>query len=189
MKRILFCSALALMAQLSANAQQSATTTKSVGNGWHLLDFEKDGVYELRVRSRDESDNSSGTNDYVIRFEVINKSTITNVMNYPNPFSTSTRFVFTLTGNKIPDRFRIQVMTITGKVVREINQDEIGPIQIGRNITSFAWDGTDQFGDRLANGLYLYKVFSSIDGEKIELRESGADDYFHKGYGKMYLVR
>lgn len=49
MKRILFCSALALMAQLSANAQQSATTTKSVGNGWHLLDFEKDGVYGISL--------------------------------------------------------------------------------------------------------------------------------------------
>lgn len=151
--------------------------------------LEKDGVYELRVSSRDESNNASGTNDYVIRFEVVNKSSITNVMNYPNPFSTSTRFVFTLTGSKVPDRFRIQIMTITGKVVREINQDEIGPIQIGRNITPFAWDGTDQFGDRLANGLYLYRVFSSIEGENIELRESGADEFFHKGYGKMYLVR
>lgn len=49
MKRILFCSALALMAQLTAQAQQAAPTIKSVGNGWHLLDFEKDGVYGISL--------------------------------------------------------------------------------------------------------------------------------------------
>ena len=50
--------------------------------------------------------------DYRIGFEVINKSTITNLMNYPNPFSTSTRFVFVLTGSKVPDNMQIQIMTV-----------------------------------------------------------------------------
>ena len=43
--------------------------------------------------------------------------------NYPNPFSTSTKFVFTLTGSEIPDVFTIQIMTISGKVVREITKE------------------------------------------------------------------
>ena len=42
------------------------------------------------------------------------------MINYPNPFSTSTRFVFTLTGSEVPDNMMIQIMTITGKVIREI---------------------------------------------------------------------
>ena len=56
-----------------------------------------------------------GAIDYNIQFEIINKQTITEVLNYPNPFSTSTKFVFTLTGSEIPDIFTIQIMTITGK--------------------------------------------------------------------------
>jgi flagellar hook assembly protein FlgD len=120
---------------------------------------------------------------------VINRSTITEVMNYPNPFSTSTRFVFTLTGSEEPTNFKIQIMTITGKVVREIFQDELGPIHIGRNITEFAWDGKDEFGDQLANGVYLYRVITRINGQDIEKRETEADQYFKKGWGKMYLMR
>jgi flagellar hook assembly protein FlgD len=83
----------------------------------------------------------------------------------------------------------IQIMTVTGKVVREITEDELGPIHIGRNVTSYAWDGTDEFGDRLANGVYLYRVLSEINGEEIKQRSSGADQYFKKEFGKMYLMR
>ena len=151
--------------------------------------FPVDGVYQLRVQGADKSNNPSGTYDYKINFEVINKSTITNLLNYPNPFTTATKFVFTLTGSQIPEIFKIQIMTITGKVVREIHKDEFGPIKIGRNISEFTWDGTDTYGDRLANGLYLYRVITKINSSDIELRETGADDYFKKGFGKMYLFR
>jgi flagellar hook assembly protein FlgD len=141
------------------------------------------------VQGTDKSNNQSGKFDYLIKFEVINKSTITNLLNYPNPFSTATKFVFTLTGSQIPEIFKIQIMTITGKVVREIHKDEFGPINIGRNISDFTWDGTDTYGDRLANGLYLYRVITKINSSDIELRETEADQYFKKGFGKIYLFR
>ncbi len=80
-------------------------------------------------------------------------------------------------------------MTISGRVVREIFAHELGPLHIGRNITEFAWDGTDKYGDRLANGIYLYKVDIRLDGNNMEIRETNADQYFHKSYGKMYLMR
>lgn len=152
-------------------------------------DFPVDGDYQLRVQASDRTKNSSGDIDYTIGFEVINKSTITNIVNYPNPFTTSTRFVFTLTGSEIPEVFKIQIMTITGKVVREIHKDELGLIHIGRNISEFAWDGTDTYGDRLANGVYLYHVITKINSQNIEHRETSADGYFKKGFGKMYLFR
>ena len=122
-------------------------------------------------------------------FEVIHESTITHMMNYPNPFSTSTRFVFTLTGSEVPDEIIIQIMTVTGRVVREITEDELGMIRIGRNISEYAWNGTDEFGDPLANGVYLYRVKAQINGEDIKHRDSGADEYFRKEFGKMYLMR
>jgi hypothetical protein len=150
--------------------------------------FPEDGKYDLVVKARDRSNNASGSVQYSISFEVVNKSTITNILNYPNPFSTKTHFVFTLTGAEIPDEFRIQIMTITGKVVKDIRREELGQIRIGRNVTEYTWDGRDEFGDQLANGIYLYRVMTSIDGQQIERRETGADTYFERGFGKMYLM-
>ena len=86
----------------------------------------EDGIYSLKVQAADVSGNVSGTKPYTINFEVVNESTVTNFYPYPNPFSTSTRFVFTLTGKEIPDQIKIQIMTVTGKVVREITQNELG---------------------------------------------------------------
>jgi len=148
-----------------------------------------DGTYELMVQAKDVSHNVSGTTDYKISFEVINKSTITEVLNYPNPFSTSTRFVFTLTGSEVPTYMKIQIMTITGKIVKEIDMNELGNIHIGRNITQYAWDGKDQYGDRLANGVYLYRVITRMNDKSIELNQTSASKYFNHEFGKMYLFR
>jgi hypothetical protein len=149
----------------------------------------KDGTYTLLVQGQDRSGNLSGDFEYQINFKVIQESTISEMMNYPNPFSTSTRFVFTLTGSEIPDRVLIQIMNISGKVVREITESELGSIRIGRNITEYAWDGRDEFGDLLANGVYLYRVHVSSAGKEVKHLSTEADSYFHKGLGKMYIIR
>lgn len=151
--------------------------------------FTLDGEYELLVQASDKSGNSSGDRDFRIGFEIFTKPTITEVMNYPNPFSTRTQFVFTLTGTTPPDYVMIQIMTISGRIVREIHSAEIGPLNIGRNFTEYWWDGRDQFGDPLANGIYLYRVIVKDQGEDLELRSTEAAQYFKKGFGKMYLLR
>ncbi|HYG49321.1 MAG TPA: hypothetical protein VD905_00385, partial [Flavobacteriales bacterium] len=156
--------------------------------------FNTDGIYKLRVKAWDKSDNRSGAGPggegYSIEFEVVQAQTITHVMNYPNPFSTKTHFVFTLTGSELPQYMKIQIFTVSGRVVREITLDELGPLYIGRNITEYAWDGRDEFGDQLANGVYFYRVISKNSGmQDIENRSTGADQYFKKEFGKMYLMR
>lgn len=154
--------------------------------------FPKDGKYELIVSGSDMSDNRAGAMEYRVTFEVINKAMISNMLNYPNPFTTSTAFVFTLTGTEVPQNIKIQIMTITGKVVREITKAELGNIHIGRNITDFKWDGTDQYGQKLANGVYLYRVVTNLNGQSLDKytsKDEDTDKYFNKGYGKMYLMR
>jgi len=151
--------------------------------------FEQNGKYSLLVQGTDKTGNISGDIEYRITFEIVRESSITYMMNYPNPFSTSTRFVFTVTGTEAPDDIIIQIMTVTGRVVREITEAELGPISIGRNITQFAWDGTDEFGDPLANGVYLYRVKAMLNGEEMKHRETDADSHFKKEFGKMYLMR
>ncbi|MDX1955712.1 MAG: C25 family cysteine peptidase [Chitinophagaceae bacterium] len=154
--------------------------------------FTEDGDYELIVTGEDKSGNNAGAIEYRVAFQVINKPMISNLLNYPNPFTTSTAFVFTITGSEVPQNMKIEIMTITGKIVREITIDELGPLHIGRNITEFKWDGTDQFGQKLANGIYLYRVVTNLNGkslEKYKAEDDNTDKYFNKGYGKMYLMR
>ena len=151
--------------------------------------FEEDGMYGLRVQGQDQSGNISGSQPYKIFFEVIQKSSITNIYNYPNPFSTRTNFVFTLTGQKIPEELTIQILNINGRLVKQIHLHETERIKIGNNITDYYWDGRDDFGDLLANGVYLYRVIAKIDNAGIEHRSTNADNAFKKGFGKMYLIR
>lgn len=149
----------------------------------------EDGQYKIKANIADESNNKAGEEPYEVSFEVVNASTITNFFPYPNPFSSQARFVFTLTGSEIPDELKIQILTVSGRVVREILQDEIGLIHIGNNITDYAWDGTDEFGDKLANGVYLYRVLVRKNGMFLDQRETSADKAFKKGYGKLYILR
>lgn len=153
--------------------------------------FTQDGMYQLAVRAKDRSNNNFSEQDtYKTTFEIITKSMISNVLNYPNPFTSSTRFVFDITGSTIPEVLRIQIMTVSGRVVREIEQQELGTLHIGKNMTEFAWDGTDEFGNPLANGLYLYRVIGKLNGQNMDLRNNETvDKYFKNGIGKMYLMR
>lgn len=154
--------------------------------------FGEDGEYELFVTGKDKSGNPTGMTEYRVVFSIINKPMISNLLNYPNPFTTSTAFVFTVTGSEPPQNLRIQILTITGKIVREITKQELGPIHVGRNITEFKWDGTDQYGQKLANGVYLYRVLTNLNGkslDKYKAEGDKTDQYFKAGYGKMYLMR
>jgi hypothetical protein len=152
-------------------------------------------AYKLVISGKDvignPAFNANGTS-YSINFRVFEKAMISNLLNYPNPFTTSTAFVFTLTGSEIPQNMRIQILTITGKIVKEITKEELGNIHVGRNITDYKWDGRDMYGQKLANGVYLYRVLTNLQGKSLEkFKDSGdeTDKYFTKGYGKMYLMR
>jgi hypothetical protein len=148
--------------------------------------------YTLIVTGSDKSGNPSGTIQYQVTFKIITKAMISNMLNYPNPFTTSTAFVFTITGSDVPQNIKIQILTITGKIVREITKDELGPLHVGRNITEFKWDGTDMYHQRLANGVYLYHVVTNLNGkslDKYQAQGDNTDQYFNKGYGKMYLMK
>jgi flagellar hook assembly protein FlgD len=148
-----------------------------------------EGMYTLQVQGRDRSSNAAGTQTYQVKFEVVKASTITNVYPYPNPVTSKARFVFTVTGQELPRDMKIQIMTLTGKVVREIFMNELGPLHIGNNITDYAWDGTDQYGDRLANGTYLYRVSLNDPSGEFTQRSTAGDKAFQKDWGKLVLLR
>lgn len=150
-----------------------------------------DGVYRLQVQAYDAVDgNAAGHDTYDSEFKVINETMISNFYPYPNPFSTSTRFLFTVTG-KVPQHLKIQIMTVTGRVVREITREELGTdLRVGNNAGTMPWDGTDEYGDKLANGVYLYRVVVQDDGDKFDsFKTAGDAKAFRKNWGKLYILR
>jgi hypothetical protein len=150
----------------------------------------EDGKYGIKIQATDAVGNKAGNNEYEIEFTIVNKSSISNFFPYPNPGTTNIRFVFTLTGSKTPDDLLIRIMTVSGKVVKEITKQEFGNIKFGNNISEYAWDGNDMYGDRLANGVYLYQVFTRINQKNIEnMKSISTDKYFTEGTGKIYLMR
>ncbi len=154
--------------------------------------FDEEGEYQLIVQATDITGNLSGENDYKISFKIILKEQISNVYNYPNPFTTKTKFLFDLTGVEMPESIVIKIMTLSGKIVRELTNVDLGEFKFGKNISKNAWDGTDEFGRKLANGVYLYKVTAvNAAGKEFELmkREGENDDkYFKKGFGKLVIL-
>lgn len=152
--------------------------------------FDQDGIYSLEVRAKDEYNNSEEV-DYIVEFEVINESRISRFLPYPNPFVDAMRFAYTLTGSVEPEYFAILIYTPSGRLVKEISKQEFGPMNIGSHLSSYVWDGKDNYNQNLAPGIYLYKVIVR-DGEKSNFTEfqiSEVDRYFKGNIGKIVKLR
>lgn len=89
------------------------------------------------------------------------------VLNYPNPFVSYTEFWFSHNRPFEPLEVQVQILTITGKLVKTINQTIVNEGFTSRDIK---WDGKDDFGDKIGKGVYVYKVTvkSAITGKKTE---------------------
>jgi flagellar hook assembly protein FlgD len=94
---------------------------------------------------------------------------LAHVLNYPNPFTTNTAFYFE--HNQACSEFNvtIQVFTVSGKLVKTINE----PVHTtGYRSPGITWDGRDDYGDPIGRGTYIYKVFvRSADGQTAEQYE------------------
>ncbi|HEY7750712.1 MAG TPA: interleukin-like EMT inducer domain-containing protein, partial [Ignavibacteriaceae bacterium] len=141
------------------NYQFSSTNPKVVVDFNPVL---SDGEYYLKILWKDSRGNivdSSGVEKY---FLVANEPQILNVYNYPNPFVNETHFTFKLT--QIPEEIKIKIFTIAGRLVKEII---VSSTQLDYDFNKIIWDGKDEEGDLLANGVYLYKVIMKA-GENTE---------------------
>ena len=124
--------------------------------GLHTITFKAWDVYNNFISSE-------------IQFVVANSQdvTLSNVLNYPNPFVNYTQFWFSHNKPFEPLEVQVQVMTITGKIVKTINQIVTTEGFLSREVT---WDGKDDFGDKIGKGVYIYKltVRSTISDNKAE---------------------
>ena len=112
------------------------------------------GQHTLSVKVWDVNNNSSSeTIDFVVRESEEIK--LDHVLNYPNPFTTHTEFFFE--HNQICSELEVQlqVLTVSGKIVKTINKTTMTE---GFRSEGIAWDGRDDFGDQLAKGVYVYRL-------------------------------
>ena len=147
-----------------ASSFESEEGSYQRGEVRHVLSELNTGPGSLTVRAWDVLNNSASE---ALEYFVSDAEdlSIRNVYNYPNPMSSRTRFIFE--HNQPPGTaadVQIRVYTLNGRVVRTIPSEEAlpsgvltaGPIRV-------EWDGLDDDLDRLASGVYLYKVRLETD--------------------------
>lgn len=122
----------------------------------------KDGRHTLEVLAKDASGNFFDTTSSRTVFYVYNQPNLLYVYNYPNPFKNDTYFTFELRGSIVPDDFLIKVYTVAGRLIKEISVPS-SAMSIGFN--RIYWDGRDEDGDEIGNGIYFYKVISRLNDE------------------------
>lgn len=149
----------------------------------------QDGTYQFRVVASDASGNASGEHAYSVQFQVVTESGISEFYPIPNPVTNQMRFAFTLTGPDLPDEITVQIASLNGRVVRELRMSDFGEIRVGYNETNWLWDGRDQNGDLLSNGIYIYKVYPEKDGEIMEATPIGDRYQGGRTVGKIVLLR
>ena len=128
-------------------------TYKSGKINYELSDL-SEGDHKLKIKVWDNYNNST---DSELFFTVINEQDIeiSHVLNYPNPFTTNTSFYFEHNQNCNYLDVSIQIYTVSGRVVKRINKRIHNE---GFRSQGVAWDGTDDYGEQLSRGVYLYNL-------------------------------
>ena len=127
------------------------------------------GQHTLKLKAWDTYNNSS---ESLLNFVVVSDTSITldNVLNYPNPFVNYTEFWFNHNKPNEPLEVQVQIFTVSGKLIKTINQQVQTTGNLVRNIV---WNGLDDYGNKLGKGVYIYKLkvtstISNISTEKYE---------------------
>jgi hypothetical protein len=121
------------------------------------------GTHTLKIKAWDVLNNSSETE---LEFIVANEEELVldHVLNYPNPFTTKTAFWFEHNKPGLDLTTRIEIFTVTGKLIKTIMQTIN---TAGNRSNEIEWDGKDEFGSRIGRGVYLYRLsVQSTDGKK-----------------------
>ncbi len=123
------------------------------------------GEHKLNLKVWDVSNNSSEDSLF---FTVTSDSKfkINHILNYPNPFSTSTSFFFEHNRPNENLTVLIQIFTVSGKIVKSLHQEIISE---GYRSEGIPWDGKDDFGNKIGRGVYFYKItVKTANNEKAE---------------------
>jgi len=123
------------------------------------------GKHTLKVKAWDNFNNSS---EEFAEFTIYSEKeySISKVFNYPNPFSEDTRFTFEINQpvNSVSD-ITIKIFTVSGRLIKEIENIRIEKPGL---YVSEAWNGRDEDGNKIANGVYFFKVIAKAHIDDVQ---------------------
>jgi hypothetical protein len=113
------------------------------------------GMHTLRLRAWDMYNNSS---EKTLEFFVADSVGVSllNVYNYPNPFRNETWFTFRHNQFEGALSATIEIYDFYGKLVETLDSPVV--YTSGYAIEPIYWDGTSRGGEKLAPGMYIYRV-------------------------------
>lgn len=124
-----------------------------------------EGTHTLKLKIWDVYNNSSEAyTEFVVAESAV--LALNHVLNYPNPFTTSTAFMFEHNQPCNSLDVQVQVFTVSGKLVKTINETVLSS---GFRNDPIQWDGLDDYGQKIGRGVYLYNLkVKTPDGQKAE---------------------
>ncbi|HRB18955.1 MAG TPA: T9SS type A sorting domain-containing protein, partial [Chitinophagales bacterium] len=132
------------------------TDVDNISKGSLTYPFSKlsKGKHTLEVKAWDVLNNSGvGYTEFLV--EETAKLALSHVLNYPNPFTTSTHFMFEHNRPGVNLDLKIEIFSVSGKVIKTISKNIN---TIGYRVNDIAWDGLDDYGDKIGRGVYIYRV-------------------------------
>ncbi|MEI7801794.1 MAG: type IX secretion system sortase PorU [Bacteroidota bacterium] len=127
-----------------------------------------EGRHNISVKAWDVYNNSNESyTEFIVASSA--QAALAHVLNYPNPFTSQTEFMFEHNLSTGVLQVKIEIYSVSGKLVKTILQsvDEgssdavscMGETNSGSfRVNGIMWDGNDDFGDPLAKGVYVYRV-------------------------------
>lgn len=114
----------------------------------------ENGKHKISVRAWDVANNvGEGFTEFIVSDDP--QEGLAHVLNYPNPFTDNTCFMFEHNmGADVMD-IQIDIYTVSGKLVKTILHNTVSD---GYRVADIKWDGNDDFGSPLGRGVYLYKI-------------------------------
>ena len=116
-----------------------------------------EGRHQIKVQAWDIANNpAEGYTEFLVVTSA--EVALKHVLNYPNPFTTSTCFMFEHNQAGQDLDIMVQIYTVSGRLIKTL-EERIN--STGYRLGSgdcIQWDGRDDYGDPLAKGVYVYKV-------------------------------
>lgn len=132
-----------------------------------------DGRHNITVKAWDVYNNSKESyTEFIVASSA--QAALSHVLNYPNPFTTQTEFMFEHNLSTGMLQAKIEIYSVSGKLVKTIQETIDNGINDGNacmgetntgsyRVNGIMWDGTDDFGDAIGKGVYVYRVSINND--------------------------
>lgn len=125
------------------------------------------GQHHLQLTVSDCFGNRSLQNEF--SFQVADRFELRLLGTYPNPFERETIFAYELT--QPCEQLEIKIYTASGQLIRALdarsNTADANPL--GADYHELLWDGRDEMGDSVANGVYFYRISVRGAGQTKEM--------------------